>query len=49
MGDGMSSEFQRLKADKNLTRERITGAMIEKELTAAESDLQDARDSLEVG
>lgn len=43
----MSSEFERLKADRKLTRERITRAMIEKEVAAAQSDLQDAQDSLE--
>ena len=46
MGDGISSEFERLKADRKLTRERITRAMIEKEVAAAQSDLQDAQDSL---
>jgi uncharacterized protein (UPF0332 family) len=49
MGGSMSPEFERLKADRKLTRERITRAMVEKEVTTAESDLQDARDSLEAG
>jgi len=44
----MSSEFERLKADRKLLRERIGRAMIEKEVTAAQPDLQDARDSLEM-
>src|SRR4030042_5606804 len=49
MEDGISSEFQRLKADRKLTRERVTRAMTEKEVAAAQSDLQDSRDSLESG
>lgn len=47
MGEGVSSEFERLRAERKLLRERTTRAMIEKEATAAQSDLQDARDSLE--
>jgi chaperonin cofactor prefoldin len=48
MGDNMSSEFEKLKTDRKLLRERIGRTMIEKEMTAAQSDLQDARDSLEM-
>jgi hypothetical protein len=47
MGDGMSSEFERLIAERKLIRARIGRGMIEKEIEAAESDLKDARDSLE--
>lgn len=49
MGDGMSSEFERLIAERKLIRARIGRGMIEKEIEAAESDLKDARDSLERG
>lgn len=45
----MSLEFEMLKAERKLTRERIGRTMIEKEVAAAQSDLQDAHDSLEAG
>src|SRR3989304_7929151 len=43
----MSSEFERLVAERKLVRARIGRGMIEKEIEAAKSDLLDARDSLE--
>ena len=49
MGDGMSTEFERFIAERKLIRTRIGRGMIEKEIEAAESDLKDARDSLERG
>ena len=49
MGDGMSTEFERFIAERKLIRTRIGRGMIEKEIEVAESDLKDARDSLERG
>ena len=43
----MSSEFERFVVERKLVRARIGRGMIEKEIEAAQSDLQDARDSLE--
>lgn len=49
MEDGMSTEFEGFIAERKLIRTRIGRGMIEKEIEAAESDLKDARDSLERG
>jgi len=46
MGDGVSSEFNLLLQERKLLRARITRGMIVKEIRAAETDLNDARDSL---
>ncbi len=47
MGDGVSSEFRLLLQERKLLRARVTRQMIMKEIGAAETDLQDARDSLQ--
>lgn len=47
MGGGVSSRFRRLVAERRLVKARITAGMERMEVEAAESDLQDARDSLE--
>jgi len=46
MGNRISSELQRLLQERKLVRARITRDMVVKEIRAAETDLQDARDSL---
>jgi len=46
MGSGISSEFRSLIQERKLMKARITRGMIVKEIRAAETDLQDARDSL---
>jgi len=47
MGGGVSSRFQRLVAERRLVKARISAGMIRREVEAAQSDLRDARDSLE--
>jgi len=43
----MSSEFEKFVAERKLVRARIGRSMIDEEIEAAQSDLRDARDSLE--
>jgi uncharacterized protein (UPF0332 family) len=47
VGDGISSEFNLLLRERKLLKARITRQMIVKEITAAETNLDDNRDSLE--
>jgi len=47
MGDRMSTEFEKLLLERKLIRARIGRGMILKEITAADSDLSDGKDSLE--
>jgi len=47
MGDRISSEFDLLLRERKLLRAHIARDMIAKEVKAAESDLQDAGDSLD--
>ena len=47
MGDGVNSEFERFVEERRLVRARISRGTILKEMEAAQTDLQDARDSSE--
>jgi len=46
-GSGVSSEFDKLLIERKLIRSRIGKNMVMKEVKAAQTDLQDAKDSLE--
>lgn len=45
MGNGMSSEFKRLLVERKLTKIKPDKKLILKEIEAAKSDLEDARES----
>jgi len=47
MGERMSSQFSMLLRERKLLKAHITRGMIVKEIRAAQSDLQDAHDSLD--
>ena len=47
MGDGVTSEFERFVEERRLVKARISRGTILKEIEAAQTDLQDARDSSE--
>lgn len=47
MGNGISSELQQLLAERKIFKARIDRKMVVKEVEAAETDLRDAKDSLE--
>ncbi len=46
MGKGLSSEFQKLLEDRKLTRIRPDRKLVLKEISAAKSDLKDAKESV---
>ncbi|MCL4436641.1 MAG: HEPN domain-containing protein [Thaumarchaeota archaeon] len=48
MGSGISSELQQLLAERKIFRARIDRKMVVKEVEAAETDLVDAQESLEL-
>jgi uncharacterized protein (UPF0332 family) len=45
MGNGLSPEFQKLLEDRKLTKIRTDRKLVVKEISAAKSDLKDARES----
>jgi len=47
MGNGLSPEFQKLLEDRKLTKIRLDRKLVLKEISAAKSDLKDAKESVE--
>jgi uncharacterized protein (UPF0332 family) len=47
MGNGLSPEFQRMLEDRKLTKIRPDRKLVLKEISAAKSDLKDAKESVE--
>jgi len=47
MGGGVSSRFRRLMAERRLVKAGVSAGMVRREVETAQSDLRDARDSLE--
>jgi len=47
MGNGVNAEIERLISERKLMKAQISSAMILKEIEAAQTDLQDAVDSLQ--
>lgn len=48
MGNGLSPAFQKLLEERKITRIKPDDALVAKEITAAEEDLKDARESLDL-
>lgn len=46
MGNGLSPEFQKLLEDRKLTKIRPDKKLVLKEMSAANSDLKDAKESI---